>query len=171
VDLAVAGHPQHENEESTVVDLMDDPVVACAHPPPSCSTDEALGGRWSRMLCEQPEHCLDDVGHDRPSSALTTSQGIGSRPVDAISILSIGQWLPRLSESPTAVPDTVEPMPDRNSDWTPRTVGEAREYLDAHEPDGDPEIVRACEALVDATPHLSDFAKAPAEQLEERGAD
>jgi hypothetical protein len=192
VDLAVAGHPQHENEESTVVDLMDDPVVACAHPPPSCSTDEALGGRWSRMLCEQPEHCLDttpdrrveraelsggcrrqlnDVGHDRPSSALTTSQGIGSRPVDAISILSIGQWLPRLSESPTAVPDTVEPMPDRNSDWTPRTVGEAREYLDAHEPDGDPEIVRACEALVDATPHLSDFAKAPAEHLEERGAD
>lgn len=51
------------------------------------------------------------------------------------------------------------------------TVGEAREYLDAHERDGDPEVVRACEALVDATPHLADFAKAPAEQLEERGAD
>jgi hypothetical protein len=50
-------------------------------------------------------------------------------------------------------------------------VGEAREYLDTHERDGDPDIVRACEALVDATPHLSDFSKAPPEQLEERGAD
>jgi len=79
--------------------------------------------------------------------------------------------LTRLSGSATAVPDTVEPMVDRNGDWTPRTVGEAREYLDTHERDGDPAIVRACEALVDATPHLSDFAKAPAEQLEERGAD
>jgi hypothetical protein len=62
-------------------------------------------------------------------------------------------------------------MPKWNDDWKPRTVGEAREYLDAHERDGDPEIVRACEALVDATPHLSDMAKPPPEQLEERGAD
>jgi hypothetical protein len=69
------------------------------------------------------------------------------------------------------LPDTVETMPEWKSDWTPRTVGEAREYLDVHERDGDPEIVRACEALVDATPQLSDFAKAPIEQLEERGAD
>ena len=69
------------------------------------------------------------------------------------------------------MPDTVEPMAERNSGWRPRTVGEAREYLDAHERDRDPEIVRACEALVDATPHLSDFPKAPAEQEEERGAD
>jgi len=69
------------------------------------------------------------------------------------------------------VPDTVESMPERNKDWRPRTVGEAREYLDAHERDRDPEIVRACEALVDATPHLSDFPKTPAELDEERGAD
>jgi len=62
-------------------------------------------------------------------------------------------------------------MPEWTNDWMPKTVGEAREYLDAHERDGDPGIVRACEALVDATPHLSDFAKAPDEQLEERGAD
>jgi len=50
-------------------------------------------------------------------------------------------------------------------------VDEARTYLDAHERDGDPDIVAACEALVDATPHLSEFAEAPPEQLEERGAD
>jgi hypothetical protein len=75
------------------------------------------------------------------------------------------------SEITTSVPDTVELMPEWNNNWRPRTVGEAREYLDAHERDGDPEIVRACEALVDVTPHLSDFPKAPAEQEEERGAD
>jgi hypothetical protein len=78
---------------------------------------------------------------------------------------------PAGSTFPTAVPDTVEAMLEWNDDWTPKTVGEAREYLDAHERDGDPEIVRACEALVDATPHLSDFSKAPADRLEERGAD
>ncbi len=85
--------------------------------------------------------------------------------------MSIGRCLPGQSEFPTPVPDTVEPMPAWNNDWRPRTVGEAREYLDAHLRHGDPEIVRACEALVDATPHLSDFAKAPPEQEEERGAD
>jgi hypothetical protein len=89
-----------------------------------------------------------------------------SSPVGAI-----GRGRPGEREFPTALPDTVETMPEWKSDWTPRTVGEAREYLDVHERDGDPEIVRACEALVDATPQLSDFAKAPIEQLEERGAD
>ena len=53
-------------------------------------------------------------------------------------------------------------------------MGEAREYLDAHERDGDPAIVRACEALVDVRaddsgPHL--LAKPPLDQLEEKGAD
>lgn len=62
-------------------------------------------------------------------------------------------------------------MPDWTEGWTPSTVGEAREYLDAHERDGDPAIVEACEALVDATPHLSDSVKPSSEQLEERGAD
>ena len=56
-------------------------------------------------------------------------------------------------------------------DWTPSTVGEAREYLDAHERDGDPAIVEACEALFDATPHLSASAKPSMEQLDEEGAD
>jgi len=50
-------------------------------------------------------------------------------------------------------------------------VGEAREYLDAHERDGDPEIVAACVALVDATPHLSGSSRPSDDQLEERGAD
>ena len=55
--------------------------------------------------------------------------------------------------------------------WRPTTVGEARQYLDAHESDGDPEILAACEALFDATPHLSGAEKPPDDQLEERGAD
>ena len=50
-------------------------------------------------------------------------------------------------------------------------MGEAREYLDAHEFDGDPAIVTACEALVDATPHLSGTIRPSDAQLEERGAD
>jgi hypothetical protein len=62
-------------------------------------------------------------------------------------------------------------MADADERWMPTTVGEAREYLDTHERNGDPDIVRACEALVDATPHLSDFPEATPEQLEERGAD
>jgi len=62
-------------------------------------------------------------------------------------------------------------MPEWNGEWRPRTVGEAREYLDAHERDGDPAIVAACEALFDATPHLHDVARASTEQLDERGAD
>jgi len=66
---------------------------------------------------------------------------------------------------------TVVPMPEWTTGWTPATVGEAREYLDAHEFDGDPAIVTACEALVDATPHLSGTVRPSDGQLEERGAD
>jgi hypothetical protein len=62
-------------------------------------------------------------------------------------------------------------VPEWTADWRPATVGEARHYLDAHERDGDPEIVAACEALFDATPHLSGGFRPPEEQLEERGAD
>jgi len=62
-------------------------------------------------------------------------------------------------------------MPEWTTGWTPATVGEAREYLDAHERDGDPEIVAACVALVDATPHLSGSSRPSDDQLEERGAD
>ena len=49
------------------------------------------------------------------------------------------------------------------ADWRPSTVGEARQYLDAHELDGDPDIVSACEALFDATPHISGAVK-PSEE-------
>jgi hypothetical protein len=62
-------------------------------------------------------------------------------------------------------------MPEWTKGWTPATVGEARAYLDAHERDGDPEIVVACEALVDATPHIPGSAKPSPDLLEERGAD
>ena len=83
-----------------------------------------------------------------------------------------------------AVPDTVLTMAEEEKRWTPSTVGEAREYLDTHERDGDPAIVEACEALVDAIEHRTgpgqqssgrtdgdSFAKPPLEQLEEEGAD
>jgi hypothetical protein len=75
-------------------------------------------------------------------------------------------------------------MPEWKKGWTPSTVGEAREYLDAHERDGDQAIVEACEAKVDVTGHRSQpgkqgtgrmetspVAKPPLEQLEEKGAD
>ncbi len=73
-------------------------------------------------------------------------------------------------------------MPEWKKGWTPSTVGEARENLDAHERDGDPAIVEACEAKVDVTRHqsgkqdstrtdTSPVSKPPLEQLEERGAD
>lgn len=62
-------------------------------------------------------------------------------------------------------------MAEWTTGWRPSHVGEARQYLDAHELDGDPEIVAACEALFDATPHLSGSVKPSDEQLEERGAD
>jgi hypothetical protein len=55
--------------------------------------------------------------------------------------------------------------------WRPSTVGEAREYLDAHERGGDPVIVEACEALFDATPHLTGIDKPSTDQLDESGAD
>jgi hypothetical protein len=83
-----------------------------------------------------------------------------------------------------AAPDTVWTMPEWKKGWTPSTVGEAREYLDAHERDGDQAIVEACEAKVDVTGHRSQpgkqgtgrmetspVAKPPLEQLEEKGAD
>jgi len=59
VDLSTVGHPQDEYEQLTIVDLVDDPIVACAHPPLSCSTYETLGGRGSRFFREQLEHRLD----------------------------------------------------------------------------------------------------------------
>ena len=63
--------------------------------------------------------------------------------------------------------------------WTPATVGEAREYLDAHERDGDPAIVAACEAKIDViephegrgAPGRAEFVKPSLDQLEEEGAD
>ncbi len=83
-----------------------------------------------------------------------------------------------------AVTGTVWTMPEWKKGWKPATVGEAREYLDAHERDGDPAIVKACEAKVDATRERSQpadrggarsgtppIAKPPLEQLEEKGAD
>ena len=67
-------------------------------------------------------------------------------------------------------------MAEWKKGWTPATVGEAREYLDTHERDGDPEIVDACEALIDVIEPRpvggdSGMAKPPLEQLEEKGAD
>ena len=81
-------------------------------------------------------------------------------------------------------PDTVWIMPEWKKGWIPATVGEAREYLIAHETDGDPAIVKACEAKLDVIEHRSGtggqgggpaepstFAKPPLEQLDEKGAD
>ena len=75
-------------------------------------------------------------------------------------------------------------MAERKKAWKPSTVGEAREYLDTHERDGDPAIVEACEAMIDVIEHrsgpgkqssgrtdMSPISKAPVEQLEEEGAD
>ena len=81
-------------------------------------------------------------------------------------------------------PGTVVPVTDWRKGWTPSSVGEAREYLDAHERDGDPAIVAACEAMIDVFEHrsgsgkqsggptdTSPISKPPLEQLEEEGAD
>jgi hypothetical protein len=75
-------------------------------------------------------------------------------------------------------------MAEREKSWKPSTVGEAREYLDTHERDGDPPIVEACEAMIDVIEHrsgpgklssghtnTSPVSKPPLEQLEEEGAD
>ena len=62
-------------------------------------------------------------------------------------------------------------MPEWTNGWRPSTAGEAREYLDAHQMGGDPDIVAACEALFDVKHHLPDASKPSDEQLEERGAD
>jgi hypothetical protein len=75
-------------------------------------------------------------------------------------------------------------MAERKKGWKPATVGEAREYLDAHERDGDSAIVQACEAMIDVIEHRSGpgkqgsgrmdkspTSKPPLEQLEEEGAD
>ena len=81
-----------------------------------------------------------------------------------------------------ASPDTVLTMAERKKVWKPATVGEAREYLDAHERDGDPAIVEACEALIDVIENRSGpskqsngpndtfpVPKPPLDQLEEEG--
>ena len=75
-------------------------------------------------------------------------------------------------------------MAERKNGWTPASVGEAREYLDTHERDGDPAIVEACEAMIDVIENrsgsgkqssgrtdTSPVPKPPLEQLEEEGAD
>jgi hypothetical protein len=83
-----------------------------------------------------------------------------------------------------AAPDTVLTMTEGTKGWKPATVGEAREYLDTHERDGDPAIVKACEAMIDVIEHrsgsgklssgrtdTSPVSKPPLGQLEEEGAD
>ena len=84
----------------------------------------------------------------------------------------------------SAAPDTVLNMAERKKSRTPSTVGEAREYLDTHERDGDPAIVESCEAMIDVIEHRSSagkhssgrtdtspVSKPPLGQLEEEGAD
>jgi hypothetical protein len=61
------------------------------------------------------------------------------------------------------------------------TVGEARDYFDAHAEDGgDPETMEECERVLDATQHPTDghggvkqppYPGPPEDQIEEEGAD
>ncbi len=60
----------------------------------------------------------------------------------------------------------------------PPTVGEARDYFDAHATDGgDGEILEECERVLDATDHParhltgSSFPRPSEDQLEEKGSD
>ena len=55
----------------------------------------------------------------------------------------------------------------------PPTIGEAREYFDAHAVDGgDPAILEECERVLDATGHLPSPISPPSEEiLEEKGSD
>jgi hypothetical protein len=83
-----------------------------------------------------------------------------------------------LGETPNASERTPgSGGPDSGPVWKrqgrPPTVGEAREYFDAHAVDGgDPETLEECERVLDATGHLpSPTSPPPEEVLEERGSD
>ena len=105
VDLASVAHSNDEDDEPTVVDLVDDPVVASAHAPLASAADQLArpgragprpAARWPPGPCDAPKRpaCaaagpptghLDRVGHASPRSALTCSHGTGCSPVSAIS--------------------------------------------------------------------------------------
>lgn len=107
VDLAPMPDGEPKDQQGVVLDLVDHAVVAGAHPPLSRSAHQPSRGRRARVVGQQLDRRLDappgrrvepaeltrrcgrerdQVGHVRPRSALTCSQGIGSSPVSCLSL-------------------------------------------------------------------------------------
>ena len=97
VHLATVANGEDENYQDSVVDLVDDAVVAGAHAPLTVPSDKLLGASWAGLLGKQFNDSLnpalsaaiqltqltgrrraelDLVGHASPRSALTSSQGM-----------------------------------------------------------------------------------------------
>jgi len=66
-------HSQHEYEQLTVVDLIDDPIVTGADPPFTRTAYEALGGGRSWLLGQELEHRLDATADCRVERAKFSS--------------------------------------------------------------------------------------------------
>jgi hypothetical protein len=102
VDVASVpnGHDQHE--EPVVINFVDDAVIAGFVPPLAAATHQLSGGRRPWLVGKQVDGGLDaspgvriqfakltgggrgegdPIRHAKPSSALTSSQGIGASPI------------------------------------------------------------------------------------------
>ena len=97
---------ENQDEQSVVVDFVDDPVVACSHAPFTGASDELNRFGRARISCQEfdcgvysaPDLWVEfaklsfggrsdrhRISHTRPRSALTCSHGVGSACVRRIS--------------------------------------------------------------------------------------
>lgn len=144
---------QHEYDQASVVDVVDDPEVADAHTPCAAAVDEHARCRRSRLLSEQLDRGLhsasglrvelpqltqrrgsdvDPAGHRSPSSALTSSHGIGVAAVSSSSRRALNQmggpglwddYMVWATTNALASPSMVKPQPgNKNCYTTPISV-------------------------------------------------
>ena len=106
VNLPAMARSKNEDGELTIMDLVDDPIVTCPHPPLALAANKLNCGRRPWIDSQQLQCRLDAparrrvqlaelplrrrrkhdrVRHARPRSAFTSSHGIGVTPVSRIS--------------------------------------------------------------------------------------
>ena len=64
-----------KNHEHAIVDVVDDSIVTCSHPPLAFASQESASGRWTWILREQGDDTLHAVTRARIEFAKLSGGG------------------------------------------------------------------------------------------------